>query len=235
MIYVLGGGGGSAYAFIIATYPEGSVITCTNSVGKRKLANDKIIFYVKKPRNGETQTCHVECHLGEDSTSKDVEITYEGQSVSISLSYAYVLWTNGDGLAAAQNIFKTTGLSGSMFIYSETGNMAIGGYSAEGRGGVETKSAIQIPAGQYNRFVVRFKLGDYPNNTGYGSAGFTVYGNPGSRNLGGFQAPNSGYNETVFTDRPVVIPADVTSITMSCTSQNGHVMQINDIRFLNVK
>lgn len=94
MIYVLGGGGGSAYAFIIATYPEGSVITCTNSVGKRKLSNNKIIYYVKKP-HGAQQICTLTSTDGVHTATKNVTIEYEGQSIAVTLAYEYVIFENG--------------------------------------------------------------------------------------------------------------------------------------------
>ena len=47
-VHHIGGGGGSAYAFVIVNYPAGSTVTCTNSSGNKDLSTTQKLFYIKK-------------------------------------------------------------------------------------------------------------------------------------------------------------------------------------------
>lgn len=86
-----GGGGGSAYAFVVVNYPAGSTLICTNSSGKKDLSATQRIFYIKK---GAT-SCVVTATLGSQSTSATVTGITEGSSKTITLSYELVLFENG--------------------------------------------------------------------------------------------------------------------------------------------
>lgn len=86
-------GGGTPYAVIGVTYPEGSVCTCTSGT-LTLTANDtsgKAIFTV--PFAG---TWTVTITNGNKSKSKAVEITAEGQTESIILRYELLLYDAGD-------------------------------------------------------------------------------------------------------------------------------------------
>ena len=81
------------YAVIGVTYPSGSTCTCTNG-SKMLTAKDtsgKALFVI--PSAG---TWTVTATDGTNTKSQSVEITSEGQSVSVELSYALVLFDNGD-------------------------------------------------------------------------------------------------------------------------------------------
>lgn len=106
MIYVLGGGGGSAYAFVIVNYPAGSTVTCTNSSGKKDLSTTQKLFYIKKG----TTSCTVTATLGSQSTSATVTGITEGSSKTITLSYELVLFENGE-LSAALGALNNRSLS----------------------------------------------------------------------------------------------------------------------------
>lgn len=86
-----GGGGGSAYAFVIVNYPAGSAVTCTNSSGKKDLSITQRIFYIKKG----TTSCVVTATLGSQSTSATITGITEGSSKTVTLSYELVLFENG--------------------------------------------------------------------------------------------------------------------------------------------
>lgn len=105
MIYVLSGGG-SAYAFVIANYPAGSTVTCTNSSGKKDLSATQKLFYIKK---GAT-SCTVTATLGSQSTSAIVTGITEGSSKTVTLSYELVLFENGE-LAAALGALNNRSLN----------------------------------------------------------------------------------------------------------------------------
>lgn len=91
MIYVLGGGGGSAYAFVIVNYPAGSTVTCTNSSGKKDLSTTKKLFYIKK---GAT-SCTVTATKDGKTATKTVSGITEGGSTTITLAYELIIYNNG--------------------------------------------------------------------------------------------------------------------------------------------
>lgn len=106
-VHHIGGGGGSAYAFVIVNYPAGSTVTCTNSSGKKDLSTTKKLFYIKKG----TTSCVVTATLGSQSTSATVTGITEGSSKTITLSYELVLFKNGvlsAALGALNNKSLTT-------------------------------------------------------------------------------------------------------------------------------
>lgn len=91
MIYVLSGGGGSAYAFVNANYPAGSTVTCTNSSGNKDLSSTRKLFYIKKG----TTSCTVTATLNGKSASKTESNITEGSSSTVTLSYEYVVFADG--------------------------------------------------------------------------------------------------------------------------------------------
>lgn len=92
MIYVLSGGGTKLFAAIGVTYPEGSTCTCTNGTKTLKAKNTSGQWVFAIP---ETGTWTVSCTDGKESASESVEITTEGQSVKLELSYDLWLIKNG--------------------------------------------------------------------------------------------------------------------------------------------
>ena len=90
-VFIMGGGGGSAYAFVIVNYPAGSTVTCTNSSGKKDLSATQRIFYIKK---GAT-SCVVTATLNGKSASKTVTDITEGSSQTITLAYELVIYNRG--------------------------------------------------------------------------------------------------------------------------------------------
>lgn len=87
------GGGVKAFAFIFATYPVGS--TCTATDGSRTLKlKDTSGYGVFYPPYAGTWT--VTATDGDQTTCKTVEITFEGQDVSVELSYAQWLYKDGN-------------------------------------------------------------------------------------------------------------------------------------------
>lgn len=97
MIFVLSGGTGKPYAVIGVTYPSGSTVTCTNGSKtlKAKDTSGKALFVI--PSAG---TWTVKAVKGSQSASKAVSITAEGQVVTVTLAYEYVIF-NSDGLNSA--------------------------------------------------------------------------------------------------------------------------------------
>lgn len=106
MIYVLSGGG-KTYAFINVTYPAGSTCTCTDGSKTLKLkdTSGKGVFHIPY-----AATWTVTCTDGKNTKSKSVEISSEGQSVSVELIYAVYIFVNGAGdyAGAYQNIVSTS-------------------------------------------------------------------------------------------------------------------------------
>ena len=94
MIYVMSGGT-KAFATIGVTYPAGSTLTCTNGTKtlKAKTTSGQWVFAVS-----EAGTWTVTATDGTNSKSQSVNITAEGQSVSVVLNYGYYLFAEGKGL-----------------------------------------------------------------------------------------------------------------------------------------
>lgn len=91
VVHHIGGGGGSAYAFVIVNYPAGSTVTCTNSSGKKDLSTTKKLFYIKKG----TTSCTVTATLNGKSATKTITGITEGSSKTVTLSYEYIVFAGG--------------------------------------------------------------------------------------------------------------------------------------------
>lgn len=90
-IYV-SSGGAKAFAYIGVTYPAGSTLTCTNGSKTltAKTTSGQWVFAIP-----EAGTWTVTATDGTNTKSETVEIASEGQSVSVVLSYKFVLFENG--------------------------------------------------------------------------------------------------------------------------------------------
>lgn len=121
-VHHIGGGGGSAYAFVIVNYPAGSTVTCTNSSGKKDLSTTKKLFYIKKG----TTSCVVTATLNGKSASSTVSNITEGSSKTITLSYELVLFENGvlsTALGALKNkSLDTYAIEDGKITCAKTGN-----------------------------------------------------------------------------------------------------------------
>lgn len=89
----MGGGIGKLFAAIGVKYPAGSTLTCTNGTKtlKAKTTTGQWMFAVPEPG-----TWIVTATDGKATASKTVEITAEGQSVSVVLEYRIYLYRAGD-------------------------------------------------------------------------------------------------------------------------------------------
>lgn len=97
------GGGASAnvFAFIVCTYPSGSICTATNG-SKTLTASDtsgNFVFSIPTPASI-PEVWTVSCTNGTKVNSAQVTITNLGQSESVELSYELALFENGVALAA---------------------------------------------------------------------------------------------------------------------------------------
>lgn len=99
-----GGGAGKLFAVIQATYPVGSICTCTNGTKtlKAKDTSGKWLFAIP-----EAGTWTVTATDGTNTKYEGVEITAEGQSESVTLSYAVILYQTGTDYLAASGGWAT--------------------------------------------------------------------------------------------------------------------------------
>ena len=102
-------GGGKAFAAISVTYPAGSTCTCTDGTKTLKLKSTSGQGFFLIPY---AATWTVTATNGTDIKSENIEITTEGQSVSVELIYELVLYENG-GL-------YNESLSGGLLLNAET-------------------------------------------------------------------------------------------------------------------
>ena len=128
MIFNMNGGGTKLFAAIGVTYPAGSSCTCTNGTKtlKAKTTSGQWVFAI--PESG---TWTVSCTDGTDTASKTVEITSEGQSVSVELSYLLWLYKAGNeytdvtgGWAVGSFEGKPLGSKGPDYLYATFVNNA---------------------------------------------------------------------------------------------------------------
>lgn len=102
-------GGGKAFAAISVTYPAGSTCTCTDGTKTLKLKGTSGQGFFLIPY---AATWTVTATDGTNSKSQSVEITSEGQSVSVTLIYELVLYENG--------ALYNESLSGGLLLNGET-------------------------------------------------------------------------------------------------------------------
>ncbi len=84
-------GGGSAYAVIDVSYPEGAVCTCTNGTRTMQAKDSSGRWMFQIPRAGEWT---VTAEKDGDSKSGTIEVE-EGKVYSLKLLFAFLLFDNG--------------------------------------------------------------------------------------------------------------------------------------------
>lgn len=91
-----GGGGVSAKGFIQTTYPEGSICTCSDGSRTLKAKDTSGFMMFLVPYIGTWTVTVTDPADPTNTESQTVEITKEGQSVSVELSYTLYLYHSGD-------------------------------------------------------------------------------------------------------------------------------------------
>lgn len=163
MIYVLSGEA-APYAVIGVTYPSGATCTCTNG-SKTLTAKDttgKALFVI--PSAG---TWTVKAVKGNQSASKAVSITVEGQVATVTLTYEKILFDNGviggikwdaskvdDATYCTNSVSDVIHLSGMVY---DNGSVLVAPSATRG-----ISSAIDLT--NYNKVNVRVK--QVSSNTG---------------------------------------------------------------------
>lgn len=102
------GGTAKYFAAIVATFPIGSICTCTKD-GKTLKAEDTsgvYIFPVPEPGNWT-----VAASLGDETASNVVSITEDAQVEKVSLTFALVLFDNGEQNKAVTGGWSKSGYS----------------------------------------------------------------------------------------------------------------------------
>ena len=149
-----GGGTSKAYAVIGVTYPTGSTCTCTDGTKTLSLKNTSgqglfIIPYAA--------TWTVTATNGTNTKSQSVEITTEGQSVRVELTYELVLYENG--------VLYNESLSGGLLLNGETFTIKnpiaisvertyFGSGSHEWSGSHNLGTANAMSVGEYSNFCI---------------------------------------------------------------------------------
>lgn len=119
-------GGGIPYAIIGVTYPAGSVCTCTNGTRTitAKDTSGKALFVI--PAAG---TWTVKAVKGSQSASKAVSITAEGQAVTVTLAYDYMIFSNATGL---NSVYSDGGGGAPVEIGTDSSGKKILTFNADG-------------------------------------------------------------------------------------------------------
>lgn len=98
------GGGVSTKGFIQATYPEGSICTCTNGTRTLKARDTSGYMMFILPAIGKWTVTATDPADPTNTDSETVEITKEGETVSVELNYRLYLIKDGvlqEGLSIA--------------------------------------------------------------------------------------------------------------------------------------
>lgn len=123
-----GGGGGKAYAMIVADWPSGSTCQAVRSGDgktlKAKGTSGHFVFNLPKPITaGVAETWTVSCTDGTDIASANVSITTEGQREEVALSYTIYLIQDGQLiLTPTLTYIRTPTSSGGYVIFTANGD-----------------------------------------------------------------------------------------------------------------
>ena len=156
--------GARLFAVIAVTYPEGSICTCGGK--KAKDTSGYALFTVK------AGIYTVECHTGDNSQSKSTSVTVAdgdaGKSIPVMLSYNFVLFAAGSGLAAGYTAeSKTT----SNYSFTDSA-LVFNSNRAQGLKGLITPA---VDLTDFSKMFVTYKDAAYydVSNTGKGFVGVT--------------------------------------------------------------
>ena len=142
--FIVGNGGGDVLYSISCVYPEGSILTCKDEAGTIELkADDQSGLWIfSLPFPGKWTVTSVDPADSTKTKSQTVELTAEGQSVSVELRYELVLFDNGTihpDLGSFQNI-SSASISGGLITTST--NSGSGNYWT---------FANKVPLGTYGK------------------------------------------------------------------------------------
>ena len=146
----------------------------------------------------------------------------------ITLSYALVVWKNGDGLDAFKSLFAVSGTKGQISIDSASGNILVCGAGDTDYGGAISVSGHDIsPAGTYGTLVINARV-----RSGYGAGGIELRETANGSVVSSYGLPNSGYSDTDLIERNLTVPAAFTGCFIRFYSINGHQFEIESIKFV---
>ena len=180
VVHHIGGGGGSAYAFVIVNYPAGSTVTCTNSSGKKDLSTTQKLFYIKKS----VTSCTVTATLNGKSASRTVSNITEGSSSTVTLSYEYVVFADGQinsDMGALKLSYDKVG--GSTWVITD-GNLTLISAESSVRGVAYGGFANPVAVNAERRYLCFTVVRGSGNNSEVGAStnngeGFSAYANTG--------------------------------------------------------
>lgn len=153
MIYVMSGGA-KAFAVIGVTYPAGSVCTCSDGTKTLSLKDTGGQGFFLIPYAG---TWIVTATDGTNTKTESVEITSEGQSVSVALSYELVIFDYTNFTGSATDIMVSDGWG--VIRLTDFNELEVAWAADMGANG-KTKDSFE--KGNYSAFKVTCKGG-----TGY--------------------------------------------------------------------
>lgn len=156
-----GGSGNKVFAVIGATYPAGSICTCSN--GSKTLTtkdtSGRAMFVI--PSAG---TWTVTAVSGSKSTSKTVSITAEGQVETVTLMYGLYIFKNGSGLTSGYSI-KSNSIISAPTVSGDT--ISWSGDSSSGGVAFYIDPAVALSG--YTKLCVDFECSyNYGGNYGMG-------------------------------------------------------------------
>lgn len=157
MIIPLGGGGSKVVASIVVTYPAGSILTCTlgSKVLTAKNTSGKWVFGLPSTGNWVVKAV-------KDSKSKSatVEITAQGQTKTLTLTYQLDIFKSGSGLTSGYSVNGSGG---------KVSNTSISWSGNADEGGISMYITPAVSLNNYTKLCVDFECSyNYGGNYGMG-------------------------------------------------------------------
>ena len=223
-----GGGAGLSKCSIIVHIDSGSTVAAySNAEATTKVKDGKEIgtsgdylitglntgtYYVKATKNGESTISGA--------------ITFSEYGIEdVVLSYALIIWKNGDGIASFRSKFSDV-YGGTSSYLNAAGNVVVTLPTYEGnQSTMASVSSINITG--YSTLEVKVKK--------TGSSGATFFGIAQSRNSEGSFIARYNFTsgaESVLTERRISIPSTTTTCYVSFFGSNSAELEIEYIRFV---
>lgn len=148
-----GTGGGKLFAAIAVTYPEGSECICTKGSKTLRASGDSRKWIFAIPEEGEWNVTSTDKEDPKKTKSQIVNITDEGQTESVTLSYELVLFDKGS-IVDWTSVVKISGNDscsiGSVITCSIKGGVGLS------ETGVLAYTRNNLPLAGYSALKVRF-------------------------------------------------------------------------------
>ncbi len=190
-------------ATIGVTYPDGSTCTCSDGTTTQTAPDTTGSYTFTVPNAGEWTVTATDGNKTKDAT---VDITTDGQSKSVTLSYETYYYNKGDLCTVVTGGWAKTGTGGSLTF--NTASMTLKANSFQNATDASTKNKVSLDNIKTLYFSVKSAT-SYP--TGYPRVGIATTNNPDSSEASKWTASKTLSSSSSFK----TVSIDVSSLTGS--------------------